>query len=673
MNRPTPLTVLAPLALAFATACAPAPASPDLTAETTAPAPDRAALPVSPADVARANAADEAAAAEAITALFAATDDRDWDAVRDVFADSVVVDYSALDGIDGKKTPGEIVAAWQAVMPGFERTIHNPHNMTVWAVQQTTEAEPKSRATATFDALATHFLPTDAGQPREWTVFAGYDAELVEEGGRWKVNRLRLNLYDQQGDRNLPVEAAKLVADGRAPSAPEAGTNASVEAVERMFAALDRGDVDGWLAGFAEGGKQVMPLAPEGFPAEQIGTAQLREQYAPVATFASQRYDRELYPTSNPDVVLAKYTGEITVAPGKEYDNSYVSVFELGGDGKVARFTEYFNPDILANGFPGQQPAHFSVHPAGASPETGVTLEEVRFDSEGDELVGHLFLPPNFDSSEIYPAVVVTGSWTSVKEQMPDEYASLLARDGFVTLTFDFRGFGESQGTPRQFEDYARKIRDIRNAVTFLAAHANTSDEIAGLGVCASAGYMAHATAQDDRIRKLALVAPWLHNPEMTYQLYGSRPNGGRDGLLALGRDAAEAFASTGEVRYDQATSELNPMAAMYVPGGVFPYYLRPDQGAGDVYENRWAVMSWEPWLTFDSHAAADDIDVPVHIVHSEAGAVPDGAKAFIERLDDEPEVEWLNNFNQVELYYVPEAADQAMASTSAWLREGMM
>ena len=636
-------------------------------------APSRNALPMSPAELARANAADEARAGETIVSLFAATDERDWDAVRGAFTDEVTIDYSALGGIKGEKTPQEIVSTWQSVLPGFERTLHNPHNMTVWAVQQTTEAQPKSRATATFDAIATHFLPSNTGQPREWTVFAGYDAELVEQGGEWKINRLRLNLYDQQGDKNLPIEAAKLVADGRAPASPSARTNASVRAVETMFAALDRGDVDGWIAGIAPDGRQVMPLAPEGFPTEQIGTAQLRKQYAPVATFTSQRYDRELFPTSDPNVVLAKYDGKITVEPGKEYNNSYVSVFQLNDQGKVARFTEYFNPGILANGFPGQQPAHYSVHPAGADPATGVTLQEVSFDSEGDALKGHLFLPPGFSASDTYPAVVVTGSWTSVKEQMPDEYASLLAKDGFVTLTFDFRGFGESEGMPRQFEDYTRKIEDIRNAVTFLDAHKNTNDQIAGLGVCASAGYMAHATAQDDRIRKLALVAPWLHNPEMTYALYDGRPNGGRDGLLALGRDAAEAYAKTGEVRYDQATSEVNPMAAMYVPGGVFPYYLRPDQGAGDIYENRWAVMSWEPWLTFDSHAAADDIDVPVHIVHSEAGAVPEGAKAFIERLDEEPKVKWLNNYNQVQLYYVPEAVDQAMTSTSEWLREEMM
>ena len=614
-----------------------------------------------------ASAAEEAAIRDVVTGLFAATDARDWDRAASFFADSVRMDYSALGAEPATQSPEEVVEGWRQMLPGFERTAHHPHNLAVWVVPETTEEGAPARATATYDALAVHAL-----EGRDWTVFAGYDSEFVKEGGRWKIARTRLSLYDQAGDTDLPALAAERVQGGQSYAAEDLAPFESphAETVSGMLEALGRGDVEAYLGAFAEDGEQVMPLAPEGFPERRVGMDALREQYGPVADFASQRYPHEVFATADPDVVLAKYDGEITVAPGSEYNNSYVGVFAFGEDGELETFTEYFNPEILANGFPGAPPMHYSVHEAGASPESGVALREVRFESEGDELVGHLFLPPGFDESRRYPAVVVTGSWTSVKEQMPDGYASLLAKDGFITLTFDFRGWGESAGEPREFESSERKIEDIRSAVTFLAAHQSVDvDQIAGLGVCASSGYMAHATAQDDRIRRLALVAPWLHDPDMTYALYDARPNGGRDGLLALGREAREAYEQTGEVRYDQAVSELNPMAAMYVPGGAFPYYLDPAMGAGPHYANRWAVMSWEPWLTFDSHAAADGITVPVHIVHSESGAVPEGARAFIERLPNEPDVEWLNDYNQMELYYVPEAVSQAMSATSAWLQ----
>lgn len=640
--------VLLPIALVACTSYASMTAPPPTTAAPTA------------------TTSDEAAIRDLVTDLFEATDARDWDRVASAFADSVEMDYSALGAEPATQSPSEIVAGWRSMLPGFERTVHHPHNLAVWVVPETTEEGGPARATATYNAIATHVL-----DGRDWTVFTGYDSEFVQQDGAWKIARTRLSLYDQAGDTDLPALAIQRVADGQGGSARDLAAFESphAETVSRMLTDLGRGDVDAYLSAFADDGAQVMPLAPEGFPERRDGIAALRDQYGPVAGFASQRYPHEVYATADPNTVVARYRGEITVEPGKEYNNAYVGVFEFNDAGELATFTEYFNPTILANGFPGAPPQHYSVHPAGASPESGVTLREVRFDSHGDDLVGHLFLPPGFDESRQYPGVVVTGSWTSVKEQMPDEYASLLAKDGFVTLTFDFRGWGESEGTPREFEDHVRKTEDIRAAVDFLAGHANVSDDISGLGVCASAGYMAQATAQDGRIRRMALVAPWLHTPAMTDDLYGSRP-GGRDGLLALGRHARQAYEATGEVRFDQAVSELNPMAAMYVPGGAFPYYLDPAMAAGPHYANRWAVMSWEPWLTFDSHVAADGITVPVHVVHSEQGAVPEGAKAFIARLPTEPETVWLNDFTQMDLYYVPEAVEQAMSSTSAWLQE---
>ncbi|GAB3894842.1 hypothetical protein GCM10029964_073870 [Kibdelosporangium lantanae] len=50
------------------------------------------------------------------------------------------------------------------------------------------------------------------------------------------------------------------------------------------------------------------------------------------------------------------------------------------------------------------------------------------------------------DDSPVAGAVVVTGSWLTVKEQMPDLYAARLAARGFLAVTFDFAGFGASGG-----------------------------------------------------------------------------------------------------------------------------------------------------------------------------------------------------------------------------------
>ncbi|MEM1340332.1 MAG: nuclear transport factor 2 family protein [Bacteroidota bacterium] len=587
-----------------------------------------------------------------IHTLFTSVDQRNWEAVKQTMTDSVYTDYTALGGDSGFKTPSEILEGWEALLPGFERTIHQVHNKAIWVAG--------NRATATIDAIATHYLAQDF-----WTVFVGYDTEFIRENGIWKLARIDVSLYDQTGNVELPLTALENVKTGNIPPLTIAGNS---NAIETFFTGLEERDLKKVLSALDENVVQEMPFAPKNFPKTLSGIAAMESQYSRVMEY-TQKYDREYFGTSTPNVVLVKFKGTITTGEGKPYNNSYVGIYTLNDNGKIEKFVEQFNPDILRNGWPGLQPETYSVHKAGAATDSGVVLQEISFNSNGALLKGHLFLPPRFDSNRTYPAAIVTGSWTSVKEQMPDEYASVLAKDGFITLTFDFTGFGESEGQPRQVEDYQLKIQDIRSAVDFLEAHKNVdSQRLSGLGVCASSGYMAHATAQDDRIKNLVLVAPWLHNPEIAKAIYDARP-GGTVGLLEAAKTAKVKYAETGEMDYVLAASELDPLSAMYVPNNIFDYYLNPAKAAGPYYDNRFAVSSWEPWLTFDGISVGAAISQPVFIVHSERGAVPQGAKQFYELLKGQKDITWLNQFNQQQLYYERDAVNAAMQEVVNYLK----
>lgn len=588
-----------------------------------------------------------------ITKLFTSVDERNWEAVQQTMADSVYTDYTALGGDAGFKTPDEILTGWKALLPGFERTIHQVHNEAIWVAGE--------RATATLDAIATHYLNQD-----QWTVFVGYDTEYIKENDQWKLARIDLSLYDQNGNTSLPAEALKNVESGNIPELTQvkAETKAVVEA---FFTALEEQKLTNLLATLDNDVVQKMPLAPTNFPKELSGIEAMRNQYTGVMDY-SQRYARDYFGTKDPNTVLVKFEGTITTSEGKPYNNSYVGIYSVS-NGKITEFVEQFNPNVLLTGWPGLQPETYSVHKAGARTDSGVIQEDVMFSSNGVLLKGHLFLPPNFDSVKKYPASIVTGSWTSVKEQMPDEYASVMAKKGFITLTFDFTGFGESEGQPRQVEDYNSKIEDIKAAVDYLVQHKNVDvDNLSGLGVCASSGYMAHATAQDQRIKKLVLVAPWLHNPEIAKMIYDMRP-GGTEGLLQAAKQAKIKYAETGEMDFVLAASELDPLSAMYVPNNIFDYYLNPAKAAGKYYDNRFAVSSWEPWLTFDGISVGKDISQPVFIVHSESGAVPQGAKQFYELLNGEKDIKWLNEFNQQQLYFESEAVNSAMGEVVNYLK----
>src|SRR5262245_7583192 len=119
------------------------------------------------------------------------------------------------------------------------------------------------------------------------------------------------------------------------------------------------------------------------------------------------------------------------------------------------------------------------------------------FLSGDDRLVGVLYLP----SETPVAAVVTTGPLTSVKEQATGAYARALAARGFAALAFDHRTFGESEGEPRQFEDPNGKARDVVAAVSALEADQRTRGlPVVAVGICAGAGYMARAVADDQRI-----------------------------------------------------------------------------------------------------------------------------------------------------------------------------
>ncbi|MEM8672518.1 MAG: hypothetical protein AAGF83_01405 [Cyanobacteria bacterium P01_G01_bin.67] len=66
-------------------------------------------------------------------------------------------------------------------------------------------------------------------------------------------------------------------------------------------------------------------------------------------------------------------------------------------------------------------------------------VKEVTFASNNQTLVGNLYLPDEYQEGNKLPGVVVTGAWTTVKEQMPATYAESMADRGYAVLAFDFR------------------------------------------------------------------------------------------------------------------------------------------------------------------------------------------------------------------------------------------
>src|SRR5262249_24936743 len=152
-------------------------------------------------------------------------------------------------------------------------------------------------------------------------------------------------------------------------------------------------------------------------------------------------------------------------------------------------------------------------------------------------------------------AVVVIGSWLTVKEQMALTYGRRLAAAGYTAFIFDFAGFGQSGGDPERTEIPARKIADISAAVAFLRTLAFVdAGPIGCVAIAPRAQYSLRALAEGVPLKSFASVAGWFHDPASVAPFYGG--DSGVRLRIGRAREAHEKYLQTGELRMVPAYKE---------------------------------------------------------------------------------------------------------------------
>lgn len=143
--------------------------------------------------------------------------------------------------------------------------------------------------------------------------------------------------------------------------------------------------------------------------------------------------------------------------------------------------------------------------------------ETVNFYSEGLRLSGELFLPPDLRAGERRPGIVVCHGFGGIKKFFLADFAQTFIKRGYIALTFDYRGFGESEG-PKWRLIPQEQCRDIKNAITWLQQHPQVDPSRMGLyGTSAGGGNVSYVAGTDGRVK--ATVASvgfgdgerWLH------------------------------------------------------------------------------------------------------------------------------------------------------------------
>ena len=286
--------------------------------------------------------------------------------------------------------------------------------------------------------------------------------------------------------------------------------------------------------------------------------------------------------------------------------------------------------------------------------------QQLTFQVEGDQVVGDLYLP---EGAGPHPAVIVGGPMTSVKEQVTGVYAQALAARGIAALAIDHRHYGQSEGTPRQYEHYGHKIQDLQAALVTLSQQPQIDAErIGAVGVCLGTGYALWAAVGNPLVKAVGGVAGYYRDvPDMQ-----GRDPAGFAAKVEAGAAARRHYEATGEVLTVPAVA-LTGDAAMTLPE-TFDYYGTPRAGVPN-YKNEFAVMSREHFLPFDVQSAAARLTVPLVMVHSEKALSPAWARKFYEAVTAPKQLHWLASLGQVDFYDHPQLVAQASGLLAGHLR----
>ena len=302
-------------------------------------------------------------------------------------------------------------------------------------------------------------------------------------------------------------------------------------------------------------------------------------------------------------------------------------------------------------------------------------VKSVSFKNRGIDIAGHLHLPDHFDGRSLYAALVIVTPGSSTKGQIGAVYGQKLADRGFVALAFDPSHQGESGGEPRDLEDPAARVEDVRCAVDYLTTLPYIGEERIGvLGICAGGGYAVNAALTEHRFKAVGTVVP---------------VNMGR--AFRQADPSADAIVKTLEAVGKQRTAEARggePHFNPWIPDSVANAKAagitdRDTLEAVEFYSehrpsktrtNRLNLRSAAPLLGFDAfHLVGELLTQPVQvIVGSRLGntfSYGDGKELF-ERATTKRDMLVIEGAGHYEMYDKNEYVDQAIERLDGFYRE---
>ena len=284
------------------------------------------------------------------------------------------------------------------------------------------------------------------------------------------------------------------------------------------------------------------------------------------------------------------------------------------------------------------------------------------FFSEGVRLAGDLYLPDALPAGERRAGIVLCHGYTGVKDLYLPDNARVLVEAGYVVMTFDYKGWGTSQGSRSRLAPYSR-VADVQAALSYLATRPDVDPDRLGIyGTSYGGATVAWTAAIDERVKCTVSVVGIGHGARWMRSV--RRPDEWHDLLERSRRDRAQR-ALTGESEFvpredillpDRQSAELAAAARRNNPAAVGTIPLEYiDETLS--FHPEWIVDRIAPrpilFVTTD-----DDRLVP-----------PEESLALYARAGDPKKLVVLRGYGHYQVYVEP-AFGELMREVVTWYRE---
>jgi hypothetical protein len=296
------------------------------------------------------------------------------------------------------------------------------------------------------------------------------------------------------------------------------------------------------------------------------------------------------------------------------------------------------------------------------SAREALVKQPISFYSEGVRLVGDVYVPDGIRVGERPPGVVLCHGYTGVKDIYLPDNARVLNEAGFVALTFDYKGWGDSEGSRSRLAPYSR-VADVQAALTFIGTLPSVDPDRLGIyGTSYGGATVVWVGAIDPRAKCVVSVVGIGHGARWMRSV--RRPDEWHD-LLARAREDRVKRAVEGKSQFvareeillpDRQSAELAAAARRGNPAAVGSIPLEYIDDTLE-FNPEWVVDRISPrpvlFITTD-----DDRLVP-----------PEESIALHERAGEPKKLVVLKGFGHYEVYREP-AFSQVMRETVAWYRQ---